>query len=105
VSRNDSNRQILSRKELARELRRQAYRAAKERRAKDPRYIAMKQAAKERRREAYKKAKEQKRAALVKQVAEQKKTRADEQTAERAAKDAELLSMIWWPTKRSHDVN
>jgi hypothetical protein len=44
---------VLSRKELARELRRQAYQRAKQARATDPRHLAMKQAAKVRRREVY----------------------------------------------------
>jgi hypothetical protein len=49
---------VLSRKEFARELRRQAYQRAKQARATDPRHLAMKEAAKVRRREAYQHVKE-----------------------------------------------
>jgi hypothetical protein len=51
-------RSVLSRKELARELRRQAYRKAKLARAEDPRQLAMKEVAKRRRRELYQQVKE-----------------------------------------------
>jgi hypothetical protein len=44
---------VISRKELAREYRRQAYQRAKQARATDPKHLAMKEAAKVRRREAY----------------------------------------------------
>jgi len=50
-------RTLLSRKELARELRRQAYQKAKRARAADPKHLAMKEAAKLRRRELYQQAK------------------------------------------------
>jgi hypothetical protein len=49
---------VISRKELARELRRQAYRKAKQARAADPRQLAMKEVAKQRRRELYQQVKE-----------------------------------------------
>lgn len=65
MSEDDSERRILSRKELARELRRAAYQKAKERRASDPRYLAMKEAAKEQRRAAYQKLKERRKAEAV----------------------------------------
>jgi len=58
----DGSRSILSRKELARELRRQAYRKAKEARANDPRQQALKERARLQRREQYRKAKEQRKA-------------------------------------------
>jgi hypothetical protein len=64
-------RTVLSRKELARELRRQAYRRAKQARAEDPRHLAMKEAAKLRRREQY----------------QQVKVRRKEREAEQKAKD------------------
>jgi hypothetical protein len=44
---------VISRKELARELRREAYQRAKKARAVDPRHLALKEVAKQRRREAY----------------------------------------------------
>lgn len=55
---------VISRRELARELRRKAYRDAKARRATDPRFLAMKEAAKQRRRELYQVAKQKKKAAV-----------------------------------------
>ena len=55
-------RTVISRKELARELRRQAYQRAKQARANDPRHLAMKERAKQQRRELYRKAKEQRKA-------------------------------------------
>lgn len=55
-------RTVISRKELARELRRQAYQRAKQARANDPRHQAMKERAKQQRRELYQKAKEQRKA-------------------------------------------
>jgi hypothetical protein len=53
---------VLSRKELARELRRAAYQRAKQARAADPRHQAMKEAAKQRRREMYQQVKERRKA-------------------------------------------
>lgn len=62
MSDDESERRILSHKELAREQRRAAYQKAKERRANDPRYLAMKEAAKEQRRAAYQQLKERRKA-------------------------------------------
>lgn len=72
----------LSRKERARQIRRAVYLRAKEHRATDPRYLAMKEVAKLRRREAYLVAKNRAEAARVarKQVQEEK------DDAERVAK-------------------
>lgn len=53
-------REVISRKELARELRKRAYQRAKARRATDPKYLALKEAAKQHRRELYQRAKAQK---------------------------------------------
>jgi len=61
----ENERVVISRRELARELRRKAYRDAKARRDKDPRFLAMKEAAKVRRREQYQLAKEKKKAAAA----------------------------------------
>jgi hypothetical protein len=101
----DSERRVLSRKELAKEMRRAAYKKAKEQRAQDPRHLAMKEAAKVRRREAYQKIKEQRKAALA---VEKTKLKA-EQTAERAVKRAESNNELWklitWITKGSSAKN
>jgi hypothetical protein len=55
----------LSRKELAKKLRREAYQRAKEIKKNDPREIARKAQAKEQRRAAYQKAKEKSKAARL----------------------------------------
>jgi hypothetical protein len=55
----------LSAKEWAREARRRAYRAAKARRAADPRQAEFKEKAKQRRREQYQRAKQQRKEALA----------------------------------------
>ena len=84
----------LSRKERARQMRRAAYLRAKEQRATDPRYLAMKEAAKLRRREAYLVAKDRAKAARVarKQVQEEKDDA--ERVAKRVAADEKLRSMV-----------
>jgi hypothetical protein len=69
-------REVISRKELARQLRRQAYQRAKAARAADPKHLALKEAAKQRRRELYRR------------VKEQRKSRDAERDAERKAADA-----------------
>jgi hypothetical protein len=69
-------REVISRKELARQLRRQAYQRAKAARAADPKHLALKEAAKQRRRELYR------------HVKEQRKSRDAERDAERKAADA-----------------
>lgn len=65
----EEGREISSQRERARELRRKAYREAKERRASDPRFVALqlkvKEEAKRRRKEAYRQLKERKRAAVL----------------------------------------
>lgn len=55
-------REVISRKELARQLRRQAYQRAKAARAADPKHLALKEAAKLRRRELYRQVKESRKA-------------------------------------------
>jgi hypothetical protein len=58
MSSDDSDRRVLTRKELARAQRRAAYQRAKEQRASDPRILAMKEDAKQQRRAAYQKVKQ-----------------------------------------------
>jgi hypothetical protein len=89
-SKDDSERRVLSRKELAREIRHAAYVKAKERRKNDPRVLAMKEAAKKQRRELYQRVKEQRKAA----GAEQKKRETERRAADRAAADAELMKKV-----------
>jgi hypothetical protein len=65
-------REVISRKELGRQLRRQAYQRAKAARAIDPKHLAMKEAAKQRQRELYRRVKEQRKARDAERDAERK---------------------------------
>jgi hypothetical protein len=80
---------VLTRKERARQERRAAYLKAKERRANDPRLIAIKEAMKMRRREAYQLAKERKKVAI-----------AERQAQTRAANDAAMRESLKTGPKR-----
>ncbi|HTM44640.1 MAG TPA: hypothetical protein VL137_06770 [Polyangiaceae bacterium] len=82
---------VLSRKELAREMRRAAYRRAKEQRATDPRFIAMKAAAKEQRRALSQKMKEKRKNQEAAQKAHAKEQRGSQITRERAERQARAL--------------
>ena len=84
-----------SRKEQARQLRRAAYVKAKERRANDPRFIAIKEAMKLRQRAAYQAAKERRKAA----VAEQDRKQRERQAEVRAARDAKMNNLVTPGTK------
>ena len=102
----DSNgRSVISRKELARQLRQRAYRKAKEQRAKDPRYLAMKETVKQRRREMYQQVKERRKATLSEEKAVEKKRIEEKKAAERAAADSELMKMIRVTSKGSDAKN
>ena len=101
MSADDSDRRVLSRKELAKEQRRTAYQRAKERRATDPRYLAMKEAAKEQRRAAYQKVKERRKAATADQKAKLKAERATQRSEDRAGADEELWKLVTWMTPGS----
>ena len=90
-------------RELARLVRRQAYQRAKEMRAKDPKYLALKQLAKERRREAGKAVREKRKAEQAVERAVDKKESAARRTGERAERDQrlkELLTRGGAPAKR-----
>jgi hypothetical protein len=76
----------LSRKEWARQQRRNAYQQAKERRANDPKQLAFKEAMKQRRREASAVAKARRRA--------QKARRSERQVEKRAAQDQQLMILV-----------
>ncbi len=82
----ETERRILTRKELAKEQRRAAYQRQKAQRATDPRYLAMKEAAKEQRRAAYKKVKEGRQA----ESAASKRVAKERRVAERDAQDHAL---------------
>ena len=90
----DDTRRILTRKELAREQRRAAYKKAKEQRAKDPRYLAQKEAAKEQRRAAYQKLKASRKAEAEKKKLAAKQLHAAQREAEREGERSRILSKI-----------
>ena len=98
----DDDAKRASRKELARQQRKDAYRAMKERRAKDPRYLAMKEAVKLQRREMYQRIKAQR-----KTTVRADKTKQQAEKAEvRAAMDSELMKMVKVAVaKGPYDVN
>jgi hypothetical protein len=94
MSDDDLKKGKVSRKEFARQLRRQAYQKAKERRAKDPKHIAMKEAAKQLRRDAYRKAKERRKAAVAEQKAREKEKQRTDLAEERATKNEALMKTL-----------
>ena len=67
----------MSRKDLARQLRRQAYQNAKQRAANDPRRLAMKEAAKLRRKEIYRQFKDRRDAKASGEKAQKKALRVE----------------------------
>jgi hypothetical protein len=84
----------VSQKELAKEKRHAMYKRAKERRATDPRYLAMKEAAKVQRRAAYQKARDSRKAAAADQKAKQKAEHAV-QSADRRKQAHQELFVEW----------
>jgi len=101
MSVDDSRREVLSRKQLSKAKRRNAYQQAKERWAADPRYLAMKEAAKEQRRAAYQAAKARQKAVAVEQKAKLAAERASRRSLERAAEDDELWKLVMRNGKRT----
>jgi hypothetical protein len=85
----------LARKEQARQMRRAAYLKAKERRANDPRIIAIKEAMKQRQRAAYQAAKERRKAT----VAEQNRRQKERDARLRAERDAAMTHLLKPGTK------
>lgn len=94
-------RTVISRKELARELRKAAYQRAKAERAKDPKFLEMKQAYKLRQREAYARIKEERKRA----AREEKEKKAAERVEERRVADEALMKMVRRAAKPSFDLN
>ena len=80
----------LSAKEFAKQQRKRAYAAAKERRKNDPRLIAMKERLKVQRREQYQKMKIRAKDAKV----ARKKTANDKADSDRAERDKELMGQL-----------
>lgn len=79
----DGSRSVISRKELARQLRREAYQKAKAQRAADPKNLAMKEAAKTRRREVYQQVKARRKEGEAEQKAKRSAKHAEERAEER----------------------
>jgi hypothetical protein len=80
---------VISRKELGRQLRRQAYQKAKAYRAKDPKYLALKEAAKVRRRELYQRVKQSRKDASSAEKAKHSESRAQAATHTRQVREQE----------------
>lgn len=93
------------RKALARQKRREAYQAAKERRKNDPRYLAMKEAARQQRREAYREAKLRQQAAAKEEKLRARREKDEERAEHRAELDAELMLLLRMATKGSNAQN
>jgi hypothetical protein len=85
----------LTRKEQARQFRRAAYQKAKQRRATDPRLIAIKEAMKLRQRAAYQVAKERRKLA----VAEQDRKQRERQAEVRVARETAIQKLVKTGTK------
>ena len=96
----DGSRSVISRKELARELRRQAYQKAKARRAEDPKHLAMKEAAKVRRRELYQQVKERRKAGEAEEKAARSAKRSEERMEKRASFAKQLQSALKGPASQ-----
>lgn len=97
----DSETAVLTRKEFGKLLRKQAYEREKARRAKDPKFLAMKEAAKEQRRALYQKEKERRKAAQLELKARARAKREED----RAAADRELMKMLTFAAKGSNAQN
>ena len=91
---NDSDEKAESRKELARRIRREAYQRAKERRAEDPKFIALKEAMKERRRVAAREANARKKASIAARKENEKVARQTERDQQRSHADGELMKLV-----------
>jgi hypothetical protein len=90
----DGGRTVISRKEHARLLRRQAYQRAKQLRATDPRHLAMKEALKQRRRDAYQAVKAKRKAAAAEQKSAAKAERAKDRTLARKSSSESLMQHV-----------
>lgn len=94
----------ISRKELARQLRRQAYQRAKALRQASPKYIAMKEAAKQRRKEEYQRAKARKKSADAAEKSKQEGMQEERRQDRRRAADAELFKLLGTSAGRSKEA-
>lgn len=101
----DSERRVLSQRELAKEKRHAMYQSAKARRATDPRYLALKEAAKVQRRAAYQKVKDRRNAVAGAAKAQKKAVLAAECTRRRSESDKELMGLVSWVVEGSIPQN
>ncbi len=81
------------------------YQSAKERRATDPRYLAMKEAAKVQRRAAYQKVKDRRKVAAADEKAKRKVEHAVASARRREEANRELMKLVTWVTKSSVPQN
>ncbi|HEX4477926.1 MAG TPA: hypothetical protein VH142_22710 [Polyangiaceae bacterium] len=102
---NDSDEKAESRKELAKRIRRAAYQRAKERRAEDPKFIALKEAMKERRRVAAREANARKKASIAARKENEKVARQTERDQQRSQTDGELMKLVARGPSGPYDVN
>jgi hypothetical protein len=91
---NDDDGRVPSPKELLALRRRAAYQEEKERRARDPKHLALKEAARHARRVAYQKAKARRKVEAEKVKARKKAEQAERRQAERADADRELWKLV-----------
>jgi hypothetical protein len=94
MSTKDSKERAQARKLQAKQIRREAYLAAKERAAKDPKVIAMKEAMKTKRREAYQQAKEKAKADRKVVASAEKAERAETRSGSRVQADDALRKLV-----------
>ena len=97
----DGERRVLSRKELAREYRHAMYQQAKQRRASDPRQLALKEAAKQRQRATYQKVKAQRKAIAEAKKEKQRAERARQSSDQRKERERELMTLVTCTAKGS----
>ena len=105
MPRDEEDTRVLSRKELARHLRHQAYQRAKEQRAKDPRYLAMKEAVKVRQRALYQEVKAKRKAEAAAEKAHVKAHREQERAEARRGLDTALMKLITVTSRGSSAAN
>jgi len=81
------------------------YQSAKERRATDPRYLAMKEAAKVQRRAAYQNVKDRRKAVAADEKAKRKAEHTVTCARRREEADRELMKLVTWMAKSSIPQN
>lgn len=98
-------RRVFSRKEIAKERRHSLYQRAKEQRATDPRYLALKEAVKVQRRAVYQKVNERRKAIAADEKAKRKAERSAQCASKRREADEELKKLVTWVRNGSTPQN